>query len=289
MDPIQILLSSADAAEAISQMKEVVQGMNQVGLSDWLSYAVALISALIGALITIVSVRITLRANQKQYHQDLINQSLPYFVVRQYKNKLKYLPLLIEAAKSFPGAQQPDQLEGLRDGKNFEEYLLDTVCMTQKKGKQTYTHDFSEAQWKMIESIGFYEKRESDGSFSFCYHRMMYLHLAFENVGEGSATLIRFDLKKKAAELRGIMIPAKKVGEEFHFRFLIEDCAPEDLGDYYLDIVYMDIYQRTYRQRYSLAIEKTADENYRIGFSFRTRQETFENYDEFSRRSENGD
>ena len=289
MNPIQILLSSADAAEAISQTKEVVQGMNQIGLSDWLSYAVALISALIGALITIVSVRITLRANQKQYHQDLINQTLPYFVMRQYKNRLKYHPLITLAEDSLRNAQEYDQEQESAQEESFEEYLLDIVCLTQKKGQQRYTKNFSEEQWKMIKRYGFYEEPNSDSTFSLGRHRIQFFHLAFENVGRGAATLIRFGLNKTGTRAQGLIIPAKKVGEEFHFQFLIEDCSPEDLGDYYLDIVYMDIYQRTYRQRYKLAIEKTINERCRISVNYRTELETFPNFDEFSRRNENGD
>lgn len=275
-----------------SQIKETVQDVNQVVLSDWLSYLVTFFSALVGALggalATMLSVRITLRANQKQYHQDLINRTLPFFVMRQYKNKRKYNLYLLPTEDGFSDAQQSGQVQESNNEETFKEYLLDSVCLTRKDGQQSFTTDFSKEQWAMIENGGFYVERNSDASLSFLGHRMLFLHCAFENVGNGTASIIRLGLNKMDAEPRYIIIPAKKVGEEFHFRFLIQDYSPDDLGNYYFDVVYMDIYQRVYRQRYKFVIEKTTDEEYRIRIDLGTKQEEFESFDEFRKRNENG-
>ena len=82
---VALLIASSDhPGSSISDVSLVV------GATDWLSFWGTIAGSLLGAGIAIAGVWWSLRANQKQYHQDQINQTLPYFMARYYQHKSNY-------------------------------------------------------------------------------------------------------------------------------------------------------------------------------------------------------
>lgn len=116
-----------------------------VGATDWLSFYSSIVSALLGAGIAIAGVWWTLRENQRQYHQDQINQTLPYFIARYYHHKSNYNPFLT-MHDAFESNEEsiPPASEFQRTGDiQYKEYLRKEVCvvlslMENKNGKQIF-------------------------------------------------------------------------------------------------------------------------------------------------------
>lgn len=252
-----------------------------VGATDWLSFYGSIVSALLGAGIAIAGVWWTLRENQRQYHQDQINQTLPYFIARYYHHKSNFHPLLSVFApkhkeESIPQISEAERMEDIQ----YQEYLRNDVCLILSHGTQEWKTDFSEDQWQIIRQGGFYNKKTDENKSSIYHTNLVYAKIEFENVGKGTATFVEIGLNKKDVNHNYVTIPAKKIGESLIVRILATDCCEQDEGQYDLDIMYLDIYQRAYRQRYPLTIEKREEYGYCCSLSFDSNQEAFNNWKE---------
>lgn len=252
-----------------------------VGATDWLSFYGSIISAILGAGIAIAGVWWTLRENQRQYHQDQINQSLPFFIARLYHHKSNYNPFLTmnDAFESDEESILPaSEFQGTEDIQ-YKEYLRKEVCVVLSYGKQEWKTDFSKDQWKIIKQDGFFEKKEGANEYSLCQTNLVYTVIEFENVGKGTAIFVKIGLNRKDVKHNYVTIPARKIGESLFIRILATDCCEQDEGEYDLDIIYLDIYQRAYRQRFPFSITKREEYGYRSSLSFDSRQEAFANWE----------
>lgn len=252
-----------------------------VGATDWLSFFGSIAAAILGAIVAIVGVWWTLADNRKQYHQDQVNQSLPYFALRFFHHKSNYNPFACfsfdeEVLTPEHSLFQPQSEEDIK----YQEYLQNNVCLVLANGKQEWKTDFSEKQWKLIKREGFYEKREGDKSYTLCQSNLVYTPIEFENVGRGAAVFIKVGVNRRDSKHGYVNIPARTVGERFTIRILSTNCTDAEVGDYDLDVVYFDIFQTVYRQRFAFSIVKSEESRYGCSISYNSKQEKFDSWEQ---------
>ena len=109
---------------------------------------------------------------------------------------------------------------------------------------------------------------------------MIYAPIEMTNVGKGAAVFVKVGLNRKASEHGYVMIPARNVNETFFVRVLAPGCGETEIGEYDLDVIYMDIYQNVYRQRYPFSIVKREDQRIGCALSFNCTKQVYECWDD---------
>ncbi len=216
-------------------------------IADWTSGDVlGYYGGLLGVSGAAVGIWATIRHEQKKYREDVIRQSLPYFIMTTLGTIAKFDPLStvsnIEKIELFPK-------------NHYEEYPLDKIYYVIKNGSIKAKSKLSKAEREFIEHGGI--KWERNGSMLLTVaNKYISMPFEIENAGNGVSAFTKIGLNLRNTDKKDYInaIPLR-VGQKIYIHILCEDVQPCDKGIYDFEIYYYDIFMNSYLQRYMISIQ----------------------------------
>lgn len=221
-------------------------------IADWDSGDVlGYYGGLLGVSGAAVGIWATIQHEQKKYREDVIRQSLPYFIMTTLRTKVKFNPLSqvnnIEKIDIFPKNQ-------------YEEYPLDKIYYVIQNGSIKAKSQLTDAEQKFIEHGGI--KWERNGStLSTVATKYISMPFEIENAGNGASAFTKIGFNMRNADKKNYInaIPAK-VGQKIYIHILCEDVQQCDKGTYDFEIYYFDIFMNPYVQNYMISIQDAGED-----------------------------
>lgn len=194
----------------------------------------------------------TIRHEQKKYSEDIIRQSLPYFILTTLRVNLNFSPFARPA-----GADNPVAVGSTN---HYEEYPLDRIYYVIKNGEIKAKSKLTESEQSYIERGGFEWERKGN-TLTSAFRKYISLPFEIENAGNGASALtkIGFNLRS-AAKKNYVNAKPVKVGQKMYIHILCEDVQQCDIGVYEFEVYYLDIFMNAYIQRYTITIEDRGPE-----------------------------
>lgn len=194
----------------------------------------------------------TIRHEQKKYSEDVIRQSLPYFILTTLRVNLNFSPFARPAGADDPVIVGPTN--------HYEEYPLDRIYYVIQNGEIKAKSKLTEAEQSYIERGGFEWERQGNRLTS-SFKKYISLPFEIENAGNGASALtkIGFNLRS-AAKKNYVNAKPVKVGQKMYIHILCEDVQQSDIGIYDFEVYYLDIFMNAYIQRYTITIEDRGSE-----------------------------
>lgn len=209
---------------------------------------------ILGAFFAAEGVFLTIQDAQSKYREDIKKQVLPFIAVTSLIISVESFSItdLLYEEEVF------DNKDSNNTKKQYREYVLDEIVFIIKNGEISFSSELNSNQKKILNHKGLVPSPSSNGKViiqkSFVYHAMM-----SENAGKGIANLLRIGLnstQKKNEDFIFIQPTTLNVDQSIKISIYCEDITKKDLGDYYLDFLYEDIYRNSYRQRSLIHIHK---------------------------------
>ena len=221
-------------------------------VADWDSGDVlGYYGGLLGVSGAAVGIWATIQHEQKKYREDVIRQSLPYFIMTTLRTKVKFNPLSqvnnIEKIDIFPKNQ-------------YEEYPLDKIYYVIQNGSIKAKSQLTDAEQKFIEHGGI--KWERNGStLSTVATKYISMPFEIENAGNGASSFTKIGFNMRSADKKNYInaIPLK-VGQKIYIHILCEDVQQCDKGIYDFEIYYFDIFMNPYLQKYMISIQDAGED-----------------------------
>ena len=219
-------------------------------IADWTSGDVlGYYGGLLGVSGAAVGIWATIRHEQKKYREDVVRQSLPYFIMTTLRTNVKYHPL----------SKVSEKIE-IFSQNQYEEYPLDKIYFVIQNGTIKAKSKLTEAEQEFIEHGGI--KWERNGStFSAVAKKYISMPFEIENAGNGASAFTKIGFNMRDAEKKNYInaIPLK-VGNKIYIHILCEDVQKCDKGTYDFEIYYFDIFMNPYRQKYMISIQDAGED-----------------------------
>ena len=210
---------------------------------------------IIGAIIGISGVFITVKYAQKNYQDDIIKQSLPFFALNILEKNKKVFNWFTDITEDIEKEEMKEENE-----RKYKEYKARIVYFIIQGKDILAKRSLSNYQKILLENNGMTYVKGDQGEYIYKKKMVLSLPLELENVGKGAAINIRIgfnhleDMEKKFLKPENI-----KLGDSYYVNIFAEVLSEDAVGNYMLDIAYEDIYQNKYEQSYEIIIEKTGD------------------------------
>lgn len=193
-----------------------------------------------------VGIWATIRYERRKFREDVVRQSLPFFVLTALRVDVAYSPY----TSSFSTEKQ-----FLLPQNHYEEYPLDKIYYVIKDGKIIAKSKLTNAEQKYIEHGGI-EWERKDNRFVVSSRKYISFPFEIENAGNGVSAFTRIGFNKREVENKVYIntIPLK-VGQKMYIHILCEDAKLCDIGVYDFEIYYWDIFMNHYRQQYQVTLD----------------------------------
>lgn len=236
--------------------------------SEWTAgEALAFFGTIISSILGIAGVILTINMTQKNYREDIIRQSLPFFSIN----------FLIKQTSVLDIWEQKDKID-IKNGNDYKEFRLRKVFFILKPKKIDAVLDLNKKQMELLKHNGDDKSIGPHGEIIISHTTLLSQAIEFENVGKGAAINVRIGLNKVGTleSEKEFLNPVNlKQGEFFYINIFAENVTKDIIGKYIIEIEYSDIYNNSYAQRYKLDIKfKTEHQSgYLIEFDYKTVQE----------------
>ena len=215
-----------------------------------LGEALGFYGSVLGGICTVLGVALTILYTQNQFSEEIRNRSLPFILVTLLETKFKFnvLPeLQSESTKN--------ETEDLEIEIGYKDYKLDSICIVLEGGKVEYKKRIPEPYKKLISNYGRKEV-EKDGIINYIQCPFIYVPMELENVGNGSAINFRIGFNSISKKCLYTNPRNLKLGDIINIYLVSENSkeksGEKNIGEYFFDIVYEDIYGNRYLQRYNV-------------------------------------
>lgn len=224
--------------------------------NDWAGFWGGYVGAIIGGGCTVIGVYWTIIYTQENFKEDVRNRSLPYLALTTLECD--------RSTNLFHLMEENNNLES-NEADYYREHRLDGVYIIIENGEIKYRKRLSDDN-KLLLKNGGLEKQLKDkkGCVSICDRGMISMPIEFENVGNGAALSFRLGLNHEDSKDPTYILPLNlKVGDKFYTHIFSTDNIESDVnhGRYILGIVYNDIYQNEYFQKYKFILGKNEETN----------------------------
>ena len=214
-------------------------------------------------------------AAQKNYRDDLINQSLPFFALNILYKKRKYPNNWLE----YSYGDNSEKKDKSNDDWQYSEIKLRTIYFAFENDSIVPKDELSMKQIDLIKKDGNTIHNGELGETIFSKTLILSQPYELENVGKGPAINTRIGFNKSSVtknERKYIKPENLKVGDFFYINIFIENITDSVIGEYVLEVNYSDIYGNNYLQEYKISIEKKSDKSSSYIFSteFITKQKS---------------
>lgn len=221
-------------------------------IADWTSGEVlGYYGGLLGVSGAAVGIWATIQHEQKKYREDVIRQSLPYFIMTTLRTKVKFHPL-----SQVNNAEKID----LSPKNQYEEYPLDKIYYVIQKGSIKAKSKLNDAEQEFVEHGGI--KWERNGStLSTVATKYISIPFEIENAGNGASAFTKIGFNMHNADQKYYInaIPLK-VGQKIYIHILCEDVQQCEKGTYDFEIYYFDIFMNPYLQKYKMFVQDAGED-----------------------------
>lgn len=225
----------------------------------------ALLGALVSAVMTIISVYITVQSSDEQRRQDRHDEAYPYFAMEEVWHN-RYPALLSPASR----------MDGI-DSANHDEIEANGDYLIIASAAGSFQHRLTQTQ---REAADYRDKdiTPEGGLLAYTRNPVLFVVLRLTNVGLGPAinshcSLRRDEVADEPVERGRIRTVGKK--SSFLLGIYVDTSDKHNYGDYDLVIRYEDIWQRVYLQSFVIQVH---DEDGRpsVRYEYGSRVEEFE-------------
>ena len=194
------------------------------------------------SLTTIVAVYITLKADYKKELENKRFSILPYFIItkldiKSYKNIF-----------SFKNEVDSDDKED-----SFELYKINKLYVVIKDGTISYFSNLEKEKLKLIKTGG-YHWIEKNRSLNLVKEGLLILPLVFENIGNGTAIMVTITFYNTEESKKYVHLQSLKQNESIELFVYLENAKDTDIGEYFIELGYKDIYGNAYKQKYQVDV-----------------------------------
>lgn len=226
------------------------------GNNDWAGFWGGYIGAIIGGICTVIGVYWTIEYSQENYKEDVRNRTLPYISLYALQQDI-ITDLLMFSSRQLYDTENVNSDNELN---MYREYRLEKVFIVIENKEIKYKKELTERQEKLIQNGGL-EEVHKHGVSSLIDRRIVSVPIELENVGNGVALQFRVGLYKIEEEKPGFVFPFDfKVGEKLCLHIFAENNY-DSIGEYMLEVNYMDILNNSYCQKFEFNIKKNEVEN----------------------------
>ena len=193
--------------------------------------------SILAAVGTCAGVFFSIRYSQKNYKEDTLRKVLPLITVTELSKKSNYNPF-----------DDDDEVELHENEPLYEEYELKKVFYVFEKGHFEAKEKLPEKYKRIVDHNGHLKKTAQEGIRISIYESYMYMPLALQNVGNGTAINMRIGLNRVGERELFVRPVQQNVHDVFHVNIFVPSCDLDEDLQFLLSVVYEDIYGNRYRE-----------------------------------------
>ena len=227
--------------------------------AEWTAGDVLLFyGSILAAAGTCAGVFFSIRYSQKNYQEDTLRKVLPLITVTELSKKSNYNPFYDDG---------DEEVELHENEPLFEEHELKKVFYVFERGHFEAKEKLPEKYKRIVDHNGHLKESVQKGIKISRYESYMYMPLALQNVGNGTAINMRIGLNRVGEKELFVRPVQQNVHDVFYVNIFVPDCDLDEDLQFLLSVVYEDIYGNRYREDFPTKLT-----NIRLTVSFNVKQ-----------------